>query len=203
MPEYWNHNTAYHRELLAAVAARQGTVLDVGCGDGLLLHRLALVCSEAVGIDSDETAAARAGRVSTEHRNVRIMVGDFLTDARISDVRFDSITCVAVLHHMPLRPALERIRDLLSPGGQAIIIGLAANKTVLDWLLSGLLVIPVRIMGIVHHETRDIGVATAAPRESLREIRAIAVAVMPGCRIRRRFYYRYSLIWTKSAMGTS
>lgn len=202
MPAYWNHNTAYHRELVAAVVARHGTVLDVGCGDGLLLHRLAPVCSEAVGIDPDEAAIARAGYVSTErrnteHQNVRILVGDFLTDARISDARFDSITCVAALHHMPLQPALERIRDLLSPGGQAIIIGLAANKTVLDWVISGLLVIPVRIMGIVHHETRDIGVATAAPRESLAEIRAIAASVMPGCRIRRRFYYRYSLTWTK------
>lgn len=203
MPEYWNHNTAYHRELVAAVAARHGTVLDVGCGDGLLLHRLAPVCSEAVGIDSDEAAIARAGYVSTEHRNVRIMVGDFLTDARISDARFDSITCVAVLHHLPLRPALERIRDLLSPGGQTIIVGLAANKTVLDWVVSGLLVIPVRIMGVVHHGTRDIGVATAAPRESLGEIRVIAASIMPGCRIRRRFYYRYSLTWTKPTIGTS
>jgi SAM-dependent methyltransferase len=197
VPEYWNHNTAYHRELVAAVAAQHGAVLDVGCGDGLLLHRLVPVCSEAVGIDPDEAAAACAGDVAAEHQNVQILVGDFLTDARISDARFDSITCVAAVHHMPLRPALERIRDLLSPGGQAIVIGLAANKTVLDWVLSGLLVIPVRIMGIVHHETRDIGVATAAPRESLGEIRAIAVSVMPGCRIRRRFYYRYSLIWTK------
>jgi 2-polyprenyl-3-methyl-5-hydroxy-6-metoxy-1,4-benzoquinol methylase len=41
--EYWNHNAAYHRWLLAIAAEHCGDVLDVGCGDGLLAQRLAPV----------------------------------------------------------------------------------------------------------------------------------------------------------------
>ncbi|MDT9727179.1 SAM-dependent methyltransferase, partial [Xylanibacillus composti] len=44
MKEYWNHNTAFHDELVAETKMRGGSVLDIGCGDGLLLQRLARVC---------------------------------------------------------------------------------------------------------------------------------------------------------------
>jgi hypothetical protein len=39
--EYWNHNTAYHRWLLDIAARHYGEVLDVGCGEGLLVQLLA------------------------------------------------------------------------------------------------------------------------------------------------------------------
>ena len=57
---YWNHNVAFHGELVADAGLRGGRVLDVGCGDGLLVHRLAGVCDEVVGIEKDPAAARRA-----------------------------------------------------------------------------------------------------------------------------------------------
>jgi 2-polyprenyl-3-methyl-5-hydroxy-6-metoxy-1,4-benzoquinol methylase len=36
MQSYWNHNTAFHDELVADAKVRGGRVLDIGCGDGLL-----------------------------------------------------------------------------------------------------------------------------------------------------------------------
>lgn len=38
--EYWNHNTAYHAWLIDITARHRGHVLDVGCGEGLLVRRL-------------------------------------------------------------------------------------------------------------------------------------------------------------------
>jgi len=44
---------------------------------------------------------------------------------------------------------------------------------------------------------RDIGVVTRSPRESFTEIRAAASRILPTARARRRFYYRYTLIWDR------
>ena len=39
--DYWNHNTTYHPWLQRIAAERPcQNILDVGCGDGLLLQRL-------------------------------------------------------------------------------------------------------------------------------------------------------------------
>ncbi len=105
--------------------------------------------------------------------------------------RFDLITFVASLHHMPLRPALERARDLLRPNGLIAVVGLSANKTVRDWLWSAMCLPAVRVASALHHKVRDIGVHTSRPRESLDAIRRVAADALPGASIRRALYYRY------------
>ena len=54
MDQYWNHNTQFHKEIVADALKRGGRILDVGCGDGLLLQRLAPFAQEVVGIDMDK-----------------------------------------------------------------------------------------------------------------------------------------------------
>ena len=39
--DYWNHNVAFQRRIVRDAALRGGSALDVGCGDGLLLERVA------------------------------------------------------------------------------------------------------------------------------------------------------------------
>ncbi len=56
--------------------------------------------------------------------------------------------------------------------------------------------------GRLHGETRDIGVPVARPRESLAEIRRAAARILPGVRVRRRFYYRYTLTWDRPGAGS-
>ena len=85
----------------------------------------------------------------------------------------------------------------MAPGGRLIVVGLAANKSLWDWMLSALAVLPLRVVGALHRETRDIGAVTRPPRESLAEIRAAASRILPEARIRRRFYYRYTLMWDR------
>ena len=196
--DYWNHNTAFHRELVRDAGLRGGRALDVGCGEGLLCSRLAGVCREVIGIDTDERALARAQRRLERTPKARALSHDIMEQDLPGCLgAFETVTCVAVLHHLPLEEGLAALGALVAPGGRLIVIGLAADKSPWDWIVSGLSVLPIRVMSAWHRETRDIGVATTRARESLEEIRAAASRILPGARVRRRFYYRYSLVWAR------
>ncbi|MFT4259624.1 class I SAM-dependent methyltransferase [Microbacterium sp.] len=58
---------------------------------------------------------ARAAGRFPEGSAAQLVLGDLLTAAELDGRRFDAITAVAVIHHLPLVPALERMRDLLAP----------------------------------------------------------------------------------------
>ncbi len=192
--DYWNHNSAYHPWLIPIAARHHGDVLDVGCGEGLLLQRLAPLSRSVTGIDPDPTAVRRAReRLAAEHNAIVEQTGFEEWDPRGS--QFDLITFVACVHHMDLRSSLLKARRLLRPSGEIVVVGLSANKTVRDWLWSAACLPMVRIGSWLHAETRDIGVPVAEARESLDEIRRIVADVLPGAHIRRGLYYRYLLRW--------
>jgi len=172
-------------------------LLDVGCGDGLLLQRVAPFVRETVGIDPDSQAIARARERLAGSQNTSLIAGDFF-DMPIPTPqdRFDTIVCVAALHHMPLQDALLQMRRLLKPGGKLLIVGLAANKSPMDYVRSVLLLVPIRVMDRVRGGMQDIGVRIADPKESLSEIRRVARELLPGSVVRQRFYYRYLLTWS-------
>ncbi|MCA2304019.1 class I SAM-dependent methyltransferase [Mycobacterium intracellulare] len=192
--DYWNHNSAYHPWLVGLAARRHGDVLDVGCGEGLLAQRLAAVSRSVVGLDADPISVWRAaqrlqpiGNATVEHARFEDLDG--------AERRYDLITFVASLHHLPLRDALHKARQMLRPAGQLAVVGLSANKSIADWVWAGLCVPGARVGGLLHRETRDIGVPVADPREGLDEIRRVAADVLPGAAIRRGLYYRYRLLW--------
>ena len=197
MVEYWNHNTAYHRWLTSIAEDHRGDVLDVGCGDGLLAQRLAPVSRSVTGIDPAPAAVRRAQDRLAGDVGVSVHQTAFESyDAGAA--RFDLITFVATVHHMDLRASLLKARRLLRPSGEIAIVGLSANKTLWDWTLSGLCLPIVRIGSKLYHETRDIDVLTALPRENLDEIRQVADEVLPGADVRRALYYRYLLRWRQN-----
>ena len=196
--DYWNHNVAFHRRIVMDAARRGGDALDVGCGDGLLLERLATVCRRVVGLDLDEQAVARARGRLKQIPQAEVLLDDVMEPDLPQRIgTFETVSCVATLHHLPLEPALARLSELVAPGGRLIIVGLAANRGLWDWVLSALAVLPLRMVGALRRERSDIGVVTRPPRESLAEIRAAASRMLPEARIRRRFYYRYTLIWDR------
>lgn len=192
--DYWNHNTAYHAWLIDIAARHHGHVLDVGCGEGLLVQRIAAVSRSVVGLDSDPLSVQRAwGRLrSTANVSVELMGFENFDAEKHS---FDVITFVASIHHLPLRESLQKARQMLRPGGELAIVGLSANKTIADWTWAVLCTPAARLGSWLHRETRNIGVAVAEPRESLGEIRRVVDDVLPGAVIRRGLYYRYRLLW--------
>lgn len=191
--DYWNHNTAYHPWLVDIATRLHGDVLDVGCGDGLLLARLAPVSRSVTGIEPDAGAMARAEqRLAGTATLIRATFDDYDPGER----RFDLITFVASLHHIELRVALTKARSMLRPTGEIAVVGLAANRSVRNWVWAGACLPVVRVASRLHGETPDIGVPVAGPTSSLDEIRREVADVLPGARIRRGLYYRFRLRWS-------
>ena len=201
--DYWNHNVAFHRRIVRDAALRGGNALDVGCGDGLLLAHLATVCRCVVGLDPDVQVVARARRRLEQNPQAEVLLDDVMDPDLPQRIgTFETVSCVSTLHHLPLEPAMARLSELVAPGGRLIVVGLAANGSLWDWVLSALAVLPLRVVGTLRRETPDIGVVTRPPRQTLAEIRAAASRMLPGATIRRRFYYRYTLIWDRPTEGS-
>jgi SAM-dependent methyltransferase len=192
-PSYWNHNTAYHQWILRTLG-RRSRVLDVGCGDGLLLERLVPTVDRVVGLEPDPATADRARQRVADLPGVEIVEAGFL-DYRPKEP-FDGVVFVASLHHLGLTPGLERATELLAPGGVLVVVGLAREHSLADWVRS-LASIPLnRLLGRLHHEQNDIGVPVAEPVETYADLRRVVRATLPGARWRYGLHYRYLLSWT-------
>jgi SAM-dependent methyltransferase len=160
-----------------------------------------------LGIDADAgmavvTAARFAGDPAVTVRR-----------ARFEEVAgtFDAVTMIAVLHHLPLEPALRHASELLAPGGRLLVVGLARADSLTDlaWDLPSSLLNP--LVGLVRHPqpvrtpVDDGGGGTNTgpampvrdPAETFAEISRTARKVLPGARVRRRLFFRYTLEWTR------
>lgn len=103
---------------------REGaTVLDIGCGTGLISNVLALKHPKTniLGIDfSDSVHYAQWFANDQKISNVKFEQIDILEFD--SDKKFDIIICQGVLHHIPNWVAcVEKIKSLLSAGGKVLL----------------------------------------------------------------------------------
>jgi SAM-dependent methyltransferase len=188
----WSHNDHYRRWVLRQVPAGATRALDVGCGTGTLLRALARQVPVVEAVDPDPRVAALAGaRVAG------------LLDLPVRPA-YDLVTAVAVLHHLPLEPALTRLRALVRPGGRLVVVGCYRTATRAD-RAADLLAIPANlIVGLLRSRHADAArIAMSAPTapavESLPEIRAAARSLLPGARVRRRLFWRYTFVWVAPA----
>ncbi|MFH9422731.1 class I SAM-dependent methyltransferase [Streptomyces sp. NPDC017529] len=200
----WSHNDHYGPWTAGRVAASGARhVLDVGCGTGNLAALLRRRAVTVTGLEPDPGTARAAARRFADDPAVTIVEAGFA--GRDPQRRFDAVTVVAVLHHLPLLPTLRELRGCLAPGGRLVVVGCYREAGRADLLASlpALLLNPV--MGLVKHPARadapplHMTAPTAAPRETLGEIRAAAAQALPGARIRRRLFWRYSLVYDAPA----
>jgi SAM-dependent methyltransferase len=191
----WNHNFHYHGFAMSALPSGCGRTLDVGCGRGALTRKLARSCREVVAIDADEGCLEQA-RVSTiGQANITFLHGDVLAQP-FQPGSFDSVVVVATLHHLPLRGALQRFRDLLRPGGVLVVVGLYRIVTPVDYLFSAA-ALPISWAIRFFRGEDQVGAPIRNPEETLKTIRGECTAVLPGAVLRRRLFFRYTLVWRK------
>ncbi|WP_106850282.1 bifunctional 2-polyprenyl-6-hydroxyphenol methylase/3-demethylubiquinol 3-O-methyltransferase UbiG [Blastococcus sp. Marseille-P5729] len=195
MPDqYWNHNTHYHSWVLDRAREHRGDALDVGCGDGLLVERLALVCDHVTGIDTDPHAVQLATDRTARLPNVDIELAGL---GSMRGRQFDFVSMVAVLHHLPLREGLMLARDLVAPGGGLAIVGLTRTAGGLDWLFALVQAPVAHLLGRLRGKTDYDGMAATDPAHTLAELRDVVDEVLPGARIRRALLWRYLLTWRR------
>ena len=202
MPDYWNHNVAYHPLVLGAVPADCRDALDVGCGDGLLARKLAAPGRRVTGIDVSaamiESARSLSEDASEESGCLEFFEGDFM-NMPLPEGGFDFVSFVASVHHMDSTAALTKATALLRPGGRLVVVGLARNATLTDWLISALCLPLTRL----HNLRPSFGAPDGMPVKdtliSWGEVRKQARELLPGARYQHHLHYRYSLRWTKPA----
>ncbi|MEV5597178.1 class I SAM-dependent methyltransferase [Streptomyces sp. NPDC052496] len=220
----WDHNAHFHPWILRQLPRRFGSALDVGSGSGDLAALLATRAATVHGIDADPAITARAREAVPRSAPVTFTVADALTG--IPGDSYDVITCVAVLHHLPLADALTVFRRHLAPGGTLVIVGLAREQSPADRLLAAASV-PLNVAtgwfknrgrtreGCPDRSRTGRGRAGGScadrDRTARRPVAMTAPArpadlpfsvvlreahrILPGARLRRRLFWRYTLVW--------
>jgi 2-polyprenyl-6-hydroxyphenyl methylase/3-demethylubiquinone-9 3-methyltransferase len=111
----------------AALAGKK--VLDIGCGGGILAEGMAALGAEVTGIDLSEKAlsVARLHLFESGHKvDYRHMSAEALAEE--SPGRFDVVTCMEMLEHVP-DPAsiVTACARLVKPGGHVFLSTLNRN----------------------------------------------------------------------------
>lgn len=202
----WDWNAQYHPWIEQALPPRIGALLDAGCGAGDFAKSIARRCDRVVAIDLSPKMIERA-RASGAPAHVRFEVGDVI-EAELPESGFDAIVSIAALHHMDLEAALDRFATLLRPGGRLVVVDLHAPAGLGDHAVSAasaMLAPTIRwLQSGRPFPTRESRAAWALhdPHDrhaTIPEIRRIARARLAGSVVRRRFFWRYTLAWTRPA----
>jgi SAM-dependent methyltransferase len=102
----WGLNSAEERFRYAETAGfirdqigdRLGSILEIGCGEGLQTMHFAPLADRIVGIDPSLRAVRRARDRGIA--NASFEVGDLISSARTLNTRFDLVTACEVIYYM-------------------------------------------------------------------------------------------------------
>jgi SAM-dependent methyltransferase len=193
--EPWNHNVHYYGFVMSQLPPGCDRALAVGCGEGTLVRRLASLVPSVTGIDSLPEIVERAREQSAGLPTVEFVAGDVMSYP--FDGQFDFVASVASLHHLDFETGLERMASLLGPGGVLVIVGLAMERSPLDYALAGL----GKTASQVYRRRRggwwESGALLIDPTMSYAAIRRRSRRLLPGRRYRRHLLYRYSIVWRR------
>jgi 2-polyprenyl-3-methyl-5-hydroxy-6-metoxy-1,4-benzoquinol methylase len=203
--EGWNHNNHYHRFLLEQVPARCTEALDIGCGAGQFARLLASRAEHVLALDLSPQMIRLARERSTGFASIDFEAADVLSRS-FSPEQFDYIVSVAALHHMPMEAILLKMKKALAKGGTLAVLDI--YKARFSDLFVNLVAIPANLyMQRVKNGRRPpaSAEARAAMKEhgahdsylTLSEVHQMCEDLLPGARVRRHLFWRYSIVWTK------
>ncbi|WP_285542011.1 class I SAM-dependent methyltransferase [Streptomyces lavendulae] len=195
----WDHNAHYHRWILRRLPRCCARALDVGSGSGDLARALTGRAAAVHGVDADPRIVARARELTPAGAPVTFAVGEALAQRGTYEV----VTCVAVLHHLPFDEALGHFRERLAPGGTLVVVGAYRASTPGDHLLGAVAVPLNAALGWIKNKGRtaprppSMTAPTRPASMTFAEIADGAARLLPGARLRRRLFWRYTLVWRR------
>ena len=194
----WNHNNHFHNYLLRQLPKRVNRALDIGCGLGFFARKLAERSELVEAFDIDNTILEEASNLNNAP-NIYYQQADFLK-ANLPEGSYDAIVSIASLHHMDLEIALAKMKVLLRSSGRLLILGLYRETTILDHFYSFISVF-LNLIYLNWHRGSIVPSTKTAPtlpaQLSIEEIKTVANNLIPGYRLQRHLFWRYSLFWQK------
>ena len=194
----WNHNSHYHNYLLDRLPSEIDCALDVGCGLGVFASKLAERAKSVDAIDADEKTIIEASKIHNAP-NVYYQWADLL-DIDLQHNSYDVIVSIASLHHMNIELALSKMNLLLCPSGKLLILGLYKEMTITDYIYS-LISVPLNYLYLRRYNsitsTMEYKVPVRSADLSIKQIKLVASSIIPGCKIKRHLFWRYSLTCEK------
>lgn len=128
---------------LKKIVPLTGNILDLGCGDGLLINYLALHSTKRnlIGVELNKTRLRQADKGLP---NTKFVYGDVL---KKKDLKADVVLMIHLLHHLKSLKAQEKLIQgvylKLKKGGQLIIAEVDRKpywKYVISWLTDAFIV---------------------------------------------------------------
>lgn len=118
---------------LEGLSGRARSVLDAGCGTGILAVHVADHVARVVGMDLSRGMLALAARRRTEARktNIRFVLGD-IGRIPFADGSFDAVISSAALYNTRLEVSLPELRRVVRPGGRILVADLVQRHPWLD-----------------------------------------------------------------------
>lgn len=98
-------------------------ILEIGCGNGWLSHRLSMIpASRVLGADINFTEIQQAAKVFQHISNLHFMYA-FVEPGLFKEKRFDTIIFAASIQYFPsLNETISNMLHLLKPGGEIHIL---------------------------------------------------------------------------------
>ncbi len=195
----------YHSYLLSRLPARAGEVLEVGCGTGAFTRLLARRARSVTALDLSPQMIRLAESQSANYKNIEYLLGDFMR-LDLPAESYDCVVSIATLHHLPLAPALLRMKDSLRPGGVLVVHDLVADAGVSDRALSALAytVAGLRRLWRTGRLRTPREVREAWAEHGRDEVYLTPAEVGRACRehlpaalFKRHLLWRYTVVWRK------
>lgn len=122
---YYKQKTPFYVKLVDTVVCHvpeNSHILDVGCGDGLIAHRISTARkSHVTGIDMNPVALYYARRKNSSYANTNTFVESSIYDFE-ADNLFDCAVVVEVFEHVEMPDSLlSKLRQLIKNNGKLII----------------------------------------------------------------------------------
>lgn len=200
----WDHNRHYHKYLLEHVRDNIGLSLDIGCGKGEFAYLLSQKSKKVTGIDLS-AEMINAANENKKNEKIDFLIGDIM-DFDIGVEKYDCIASIATVHHLPIREFFIKVKESLKESGVFLVLDLYKAETIADYLITAI-AFPINTFKMLIMEGRlkpslEERIAWGEHGKhdqylTLRQVRTICKEIIPGSKVKRHFFWRYSIVWKK------